>query len=301
MITIPSALLPSLFRLIRANRTLTDADRARAHVEAQRIRPASYNPPPRVRSDVSISVDRRRGFPVYTVTARRDDPRGNVVYAHGGAWVNEIVAPHWQLITQLAAEARTTVTVPIYPLVPFGTAAGVVGDVVQLVLESIDTYGPTCLAGDSAGGQIALSAALVLRDEHQVVLPRTVLIAPALDLTMSNPGIEAVQPTDPWLGRKGSLIFIDHWRGELAVTDPRVSPLAADLAGLGPLTVFIGTRDILNPDAHLLADKAQAAGVDVDFHEAPGQLHVYPLLPTAVGRQARAVIVDRVRSALAGG
>jgi len=52
---------------------------------------------------------------------------------------------------------------------------------------------------------------------------------------------------------------------------------------------------VLNPDAHLLAGKAAAAGVDLDFHEAAGQVHVYPLLPTTIGGDARATIVNALR------
>ena len=78
------------------------------------------------------------------------------------------------------------------------------------------------------------------------------------------------------------------------VLDAVVSPLMGELTGLGPITLFSGTRDVLNPDAHLLVDKAAAAGVDLEFPEGDGQVHVYPLLPTAVGRAARATIVQRL-------
>jgi acetyl esterase/lipase len=54
----------------------------------------------------------------------------------------------------------------------------------------------------------------------------------------------------------------------------RVSPLAADLAGLGPLTIFSGTRDLLNPDARLLVDKATAAEVDVDYRDGASRISV---------------------------
>ena len=70
------------------------------------------------------------------------------------------------------------------------------------------------------------------------------------------------------------------------------------MAGLGPLTVFTGTRDVLNPDAHLLVERARAAGVDVELHEAAGQLHVYPVLPTAPGRAAAQVLVASISRAM---
>jgi len=285
------------FRLTRANRPYVSAAAARRHVEQRRLRPRPYGPPRRLRGDVTVGVEEVGGWPVYRLAPRDGRARGGVLYVHGGAWVNEIALQHWQLAARTAAEVGTTVTVPIYPLVPAGTAAAVVAGVVDLVRASDARYGATSLAGDSAGGQIALSAAQVLRDEHGWTVPRTVLIAPALDLSLTNPGIDAVEPGDPWLGREGTRVFVDLWRGDLPVHDPRVSPLAGDLRGLGPLTVFSGTRDVLNPDTRLLVARARAAGVDVDEHWGEGLVHVYPLLPTPEGRAARAVLLDRLRAA----
>ncbi|MDF2443616.1 MAG: hypothetical protein JWR01_1819, partial [Subtercola sp.] len=115
-----------------------------------------------------------------------------------------------------------------------------------------------------------------------------------------NPRIPEVQPTDPWLATPGGKVLAELWRGDRDLLDPVVSPLAGDLAGLGPITMFSGTRDVLNPDAHLLVEKAAAAGVELDFHEGEGQVHVYPLLPTEVGRLARADIVRTLHRALSG-
>ncbi|MCJ1697487.1 alpha/beta hydrolase [Rathayibacter caricis] len=221
------------------------------------------------------------------------------MYAHGGGWVNEIHPQHWRLAARIAAEASIAVTLPIYPLVPFGTALEALNGVLALVRRSLERYGPTCLAGDSAGGQIALSAALALRDEG-VVLPRTVLISPALDLSWSNPRIPEVQPTDPWLGTPGGRVLAEHWRGELDLLDPSVSPLFGEYAGLGPLTVFTGTCDVLNPDVHLLAAKAAAVGVPFELHEAVGQLHVYPLVPTRAGREAAHDVIEALSRAVRG-
>lgn len=300
MPSLPNRLLPVLIRAMRWNRAFVDPAEAHALVARRSLWPRPYAPPRWLRRDVLVSAERIQGWPVYTVAPKGGGARGSVVYLHGGAWVNEIALQHWQLAAQIAAEARTHVIVPIYPLVPFGTAEQVVPAVADLVLAGRARYRGTCLAGDSAGGQIALSAAVLLRDRHQVVLPRTVLIAPALDLSLSNPGIDEVQPSDPWLGRPGSRVFIERWRGSLALDDPLVSPLAADLKGLGPLTVFCGTRDILNPDARLLVERATAAGVEVEYYEEPGLVHVYPLTPFAEGRAARTLIIESLRGLPAG-
>jgi acetyl esterase/lipase len=178
--------------------------------------------------------------------------------------------------------------------VPFGTAGPVAATVGALAHDGLEEFGSVGLAGDSAGGQIALSVAQRLRDEG-VSLSATVLISPALDLSWSNPRIPDVQPTDPWLGVPGARILADLWRGGLDIDDPIVSPLFGEFAGLAPLTIFSGSRDILNPDAHLLVAKAKDAGVRVDFTEVPGELHVYPLLPTKVGADARRAIVAALR------
>ncbi len=157
----------------------------------------------------------------------------------------------------------------------------------------------TFLLGDSAGGQIALSSAILLRDKGFFEQPcRLFLIAPALDAAMANPPeIPALEPRDPWLSRPGIAEYVRYWRGGLSIDDPPlVSPLSAELTGLTALTIFTGTRDILNPpDAHLLARRATAAGgVDADVIEGEGMVHVYPLLPIPEGRAARRRIVDAI-------
>ena len=166
-----------------------------------------------------------------------------------------------------------------------------------MLAVAVETYGAghVFTMGDSAGGQIALSAALLLRKKHQYRLAQTILISPALDLRLTNPDIDAVEPTDPWLARGGMTVAIDMWRGGCAVEDAMVSPLLADLYNLGPLTVFSGTRDITNPDTKLLVGKIRALGGTVDYHEGPGLIHVYPLLFGPEAKAARNCIVETLR------
>ena len=291
---VPKKLVPLYIRATRRNRPYASEAGAREYLDERTRHPEPFGPPRKIGGDVEVGMTVRDGWPVYTITPSGASSVGSVVYVHGGGWVNEIVRQHWQLIGQIAKEAQTTVVVPIYPLIPSGTAEAVVAGVVELVRQCREQYGDTRLAGDSAGGQIALSAALELRDRHDIALSRTVLISPALDLTWANPRIPEVQPDDPWLAVPGGRYFSETWRAALDVADQRVSPLFAEFAGLGPVTLFSGTHDILNPDAHLLAAALEAAGVDVDFHEGPGLLHVYPLLPTASGRRARATITSQL-------
>lgn len=288
-----SRAMPALLRLTGRHRPYASAEAARAHLEQRGLHPVPFGPPPRLRPKVDITLQHRSSWPIYTLTPLGSEPDLTVVYLHGGGWVNEITGQHWQLAAQIAHQAGATVIVPIYPLLPSATAADVLPVIVDMAAEHADV----CLAGDSAGGQMALSAALLLRDERGVTAAGTVLISPIVDVALRNPAIAAVEPTDPWLGRDAIQVYADAWRGDLPVDDPRVSPLQADLTGLSPLTVFSGTRDLLNPDARLLVEKATAAGVDIEYHEEPGLLHVYPLTPTPEGRAARRIIVERIGGA----
>ncbi len=124
------------------------------------------------------------------------------------------------------------------------------------------------------------------------------LVAPGLDGSLSNPDIDAVQPNDPWLARAGLRVLVDKRRADLAIDIPRVSPLFREFAGLGSVCVIHGTRHILNSDARLFVTAVRAAGVTVDDHEGDSLVHVYPLTPTREGREARALIIERVRRAL---
>jgi acetyl esterase/lipase len=295
--TVPDPVLVAFLKAARYNRIWRDAAAAERHLADRALRPQAYGPPKRLRRDIRIAVSRHRGWPLYEITPRRETPSGTVIYAHGGGWVNEIAVQHWALCARIAAEAACTVLVPIYPLIPVGTAAEVVEGFAELAAERHVT-GPVCLAGDSAGGQIALSSALMLRDRQRQTAEQTILISPGLDASLAHPQIPAVERIDPWLARPGVRVFVEYWRGELAMEDPTVSPINGDLRGLGPITLFSGTRDILAPDAARLAGLATSAGVQIDYHERPGLVHVYPLLPTTEGAAARRLIVDQIRTAL---
>lgn len=291
---VPEALVPPFLRATRANAPFLSVDSARRAIRNAELRPEPYGPPPRLRPDLRVSVAHIDKVPVYTVAPARRAPDGAVVYTHGGGWFHQIARQHWELIAQIAVEANVTVVVPIYRLLPFGDARSAHDLVLGIAEQLIEQHGSVRLAGDSAGGQITLAVAQTLRDRG-VPGVRTVLIAPALDLTFSNPLIPVVQPTDPWLAQDGGRELGRGWAGELDVDDPIVSPLFGRFDGLGPMLVFSGTRDVLNPDARILVDRARAAAVDVTYRERASAVHVFPLLPTRSGRAARSEVVAALR------
>ncbi|WP_137787943.1 alpha/beta hydrolase [Sphingomonas sp. 3P27F8] len=268
------------------------AEAGKDAVRAAALRPARFGPPKRIRRDVFIDrVDQHR-WPVYSVKPVGMEADKSVIYVHGGAYYGEINPFHWRLIARISAEAHTCAIVPIYPLVPWGTALEAVEFISQLARDELRERPArgVSICGDSAGGSIALAVAMQLRDEG-VQLRRTVLIHPALDLTLSNPELNAVERMDPLLRSDALRPIFEQWRGGLDLTNPIVSPLHGMMSGLGPMTVISGTRDITNPDTRLLVAKAREAGVEVDYREGEGLIHPSPALPTREGREARRQIV----------
>ncbi|HSO65792.1 MAG TPA: alpha/beta hydrolase fold domain-containing protein [Ornithinibacter sp.] len=237
-----------------------------------------------------VHVVRRRGAPASTGRV--------VVYLHGGAYTNEIVEQQWAFAAHLAGHARCEVHVPIYGLAPHHTALEALG-VVSEVVDGLVAEGRSCvLSGDSAGGGLALVTAQQATQAVRDRIAGLILIAPWIDLAMTNPEIDAIEPTDPWLTRAGLHPIARSWAGDLPVEDPRVSPLNGELAELPPVEVWVGTRDITLPDCRELG-RRMPADAPFTLHVEDGAIHDYPLLPAPEGRAARRAIASRVTALFA--
>lgn len=251
----------------------------------------------------TVSSSEVGGFRVYVVRDRRTPAggaaaaRGVVVYLHGGAYTNEVVEQQWAFAAHVARETGAEVHVPVYGLAPHHTATEAV-DLVAAVLDGVVAEGHrVVLAGDSAGAGLALAAAQRATPAVRERLAGLVLIAPWIDLTMSNPEVDAVEPTDPWLTRAGLRPIARSWAGDLALDDPRVSPLLGPLTDLPPVEVWVGTRDITLPDCRELG-RRMPDGAAFVLHVEDGAIHDYPLLPAREGRRARREIAARVTDLL---
>ncbi|PGH52060.1 alpha/beta hydrolase fold domain-containing protein [Streptomyces sp. Ru87] len=279
-----------------------DTGEVRRKVERQQTRPKPYGPPKKLDRTCDIALDFRNGWPCYRVSPSGTRPATEVLYLHGGAYIEEIGANHWHLIRQLATDGPAHVTVPLYPLAPRGTARGFVPAATELAASLTErAAGPTVFMGDSAGGGMALALAQRLRDSGRTPPDELVLISPWLDVSMENPGIAELQPGDPMLAVEPLRFAGALWADGLAPGDPMVSPVNGGTAGLPRTTVLIGTRDILLADARRFRDLASATGVTVDFHEERHGIHAYPLWPTVEARRARRQLTGFVRRAASAG
>jgi acetyl esterase/lipase len=206
--------------------------------------------------------------------------------------VKQIAKQHWRLIADLADATGCPVDVPIYGLAPQHDLAEMV-DFVVAVVCGLDGA-RVRLAGDSAGGGLALLVAQRLRDAGGSPVSSVTVMAPWLDLAMDNPDIDLIEPVDPWLARPAIRPMARAVAGTLRLDDPRVSPVRGSSGNLPPVTVLVGTRDMTLADVRLLRERVLAAGGSIVVHESPGSPHVHPLLPTPEGRAARRVFLDAV-------
>jgi len=256
-------------------------------------------PPPGIRKRCVVAHRQVNGRDVYVVRSRRaatGPSEHAVVYLHGGAYTSEIVRAHWALIAHLAEQAGYDVHVPIYGLAPQHHALEALDLTTKLITDLSAGGGRCYLAGDSAGGGLALLTAQAVAGDPGSPVAGLTVIAPWLDLTMSNPGIPAVERIDPWLTRAGLHPIAESWAGGVPLTDPRLSPLYGRLEHLPPMQVLVGTRDITLPDCRVLRDRV--SGTQLEYHEEPRAIHVYPLLPVPEARAARAAIVRHIRRTL---
>lgn len=290
-VTEPSWQTRAVCAFLRATRKRGYATEAAGRRAMAGSRPAAT--PPRA---VRERVTRREvgGFPVDTVhpSGPVRPAAGALLYFHGGTFVNGIATQHWSLVDLLARRAERPVHVPHYGRLP----AYDVGDALRLLDDlwaALADEGPLYLAGDSAGGNLALLLAQAHPRDPRIA--GLTLIAPWLDLSVGHPEVDALEPLDPWLGRPGVRPIAAAWAAGRDLRDPAISPGFGSRDGLPPTAVLIGTRDIGYPDA-----RDFAAGCDqVALHVAHGSPHVYPLLPTPEGRRGREQIVAHVRDSFA--
>lgn len=263
-----------LLRLTRKKSMATVAAAA-VRIAAPKADPA---PAARITRSCEVSVRDVKGFRCYTVAPRASVASAAVLYLHGGAYISEITPQHWSFVARLVRRLGCRVEVPIYGLAPQHCYREAYPMMRELYGELIAGYGPgkVAIAGDSAGGGLALGAVMSLPDWSLPPPASVLLLSPWLDLTMSNPDSIGVERTDPWLSRTGLIEAGQCWADGDDPTIAQLSPLNGPMSGLPPIEVYVGTHDVFWPDTRRLRD---LAGATVTLHETPGLFHVFPLVP----------------------
>lgn len=203
---------------------------------------------------------------------------GAILYLHGGAFCLGNPASHRSITTRLARAAGLTVWAPDYRLAPEHPCPAALDDALacyQALLDSGIPANRIVLAGDSAGGALALALALTLRDQGLALPAGLALISPLTDPSLSSPSVAANARIDPMVRRSWVAQGIAWYACPL---DAGVhAPLTGSLAGLPPILVQVGEQEILRDDAFRLAAHARECGVPCQLEEYAQRWHVFHL------------------------
>jgi monoterpene epsilon-lactone hydrolase len=250
--------------LIEASST-TDAnlEEMRARYEALH---AQFAPPP----EVQVRPVNAGGVPGLLVGEQPDRPP-TLLYLHGGGYVLGSAFGYRHLAGALAVAAGTCVLIPEYRLAPEHPFPAALEDARRayewLLEQGVERV---VVAGDSAGGGLAMSLLLALREDGRPLPAGGLLLCPAVDLS----GSTAAGMLTATMIREMRQIAEGYLAGH-SLDDPIVSPLDADLSGLPPLLVQAATGDFAREEANRLADRARAHGVDARLELYAVATHVF--------------------------
>lgn len=225
-----------------------------------------------------------------------------VLHLHGGGYSTGTPLGYRGLATAIGEAAQAHVLTLGYRLVPDHVYPAQIEDAVKgynwLLAKG---FGPHQIAitGDSAGGGLAVSLLLKLRELGDPMPACAVLLSPWLDLEAAGESYTANAAKDPIATPDMVKAMGGAYGGD--PSDPLASPLVADLSGLPPLQFLVGGCEIFESDARTLQSHAMRDGVDADLNFEPDMVHVWPLFASVLSKGQTALAdIGRFIAAKAG-
>lgn len=214
-----------------------------------------------------------------------------LVYLHGGGFIGGSARTHGELISRLALASGARTIAPEYRLAPEHAYPAAHDDVLAVwraLSASGEVVGPVALAGDSAGGTLSIALLAALRDAGEPMPSCAVLLSPWVDMKARDGSMRAHARYD-WAEPEDFDEWMRLYAGKADPSLPALSPLHANLAGLPPLLIEVGTAEMLLDQVRAFAAKARESGVDVTFRELPDMVHDSYLLAPYFPDCARAI------------
>ncbi|MDX6234540.1 MAG: epsilon-lactone hydrolase [Nocardioidaceae bacterium] len=232
------------------------------------------------------------GIDAIEVTIQGGDADNVILYFHGGVYVIGTAAATVPLVGDLARRTGAKALTVDYRLGPEHPYPAAVDDA-QAAYEGLLGQGvepsQIALAGESAGGGLAVATLLALRAAGTPLPSCAFLMSPYADLTLSGESLANKEQVDPVLTPEGLRVRVPDYVAGADASDPLISPVFGDLSGLPPLLIQVGSHEILLSDAVRLAGRAAVADVPVTLEVTAGVPHVF---------QGFAALLDEADTAL---
>lgn len=212
------------------------------------------------------------------VTPEGAEAERTILYLHGGGYVQGSPRSHRPMVARIAEAAHATAIVADYRLGPEHRFPAAVEDAVSvyraLLAQGVEAEG-LIVAGDSAGGGLAMALALALKAQSLPQPAGYFVISPWVDLTQSGPSYRTKAGTDPTISKAGLDQMAQAYLGGLDPRDPLASPVFGDFEGVAPVLIQTGSEEALLSDSITLADVLAHARVEVRLEVWPEMIHVF--------------------------
>lgn len=208
-----------------------------------------------------------------------ESPARVILYLHGGGFFMGSPASYRNRAMRLSYRCHAQVFVPDYRLAPEHPYPAAFDDALAAwtLVKGLRRDAPIFLAGDSAGGGLALSLLVRLRDLGLAKPNGAFLLSPWTDLTVSGRSVDGNRGRDLWFTRRHLETWARYYVGGADARSPYLSPVFADFSGLPPLLLLAGEDELLLDDALRVRDAATSAGTDASMIVGEGMQHDWPL------------------------
>jgi monoterpene epsilon-lactone hydrolase len=208
-----------------------------------------------------------------------DSPGCVVLHLHGGGFVFGSPASYRNRAMRLSYRFDAEVFVPDYRLAPEHPYPAALEDALLAYrhVRALRPGAPLFITGDSAGGGLALSLLVRLRELGAAMPDGAILLSPWTDLSASGASVHGNRRKDRWFTREHLVKWASYYAGDVDPRTPLMSPVFADLSGLPPILLLAGEDELLRDDAVRVADRATRAGTGARLLVGRGMQHDWPL------------------------
>ena len=212
------------------------------------------------------------------VNASENKDRATILYFHGGAYSMGSASTYLGITGMLSELCGLRVLSVDYRLAPEHPFPAAVDDAVSAYRWLLQQGVPAksiVIGGDSAGGGLTFATMIELKNKG-VQLPAAIFtISPWVDLAHTGETIETKADVDPMFTKSGMIYMAKLYADKTDLLSPLISPLYADLSGLPPVLIHVGTSEMLLSDSRRMAEALRKAGVDCMLKEWEDLFHVF--------------------------